>query len=254
MRDTTNSFRKGIFDGLPICLGYLAVAFAFGISAVGSGLTVFEAVIVSMTNVTSAGQLAAVPIITGGGTLYELAVSQLIINLRYSLMSVSLSQKMGQSVSLADRFVVSFMNTDEIFAVASAQAGTVGRRYLYGLILTPYIGWSLGTLLGGVAGNILPAVVSSALGLAIYGMFIAIVVPEAKKHRAVALCALFAAALSCAFRYIPVLSHVQSGFVVIICAVIASTVFALAAPIEPQVGDPNDATLTAGTDCNKEDA
>lgn len=254
MRDTTNSFRKGIFDGLPICLGYLAVAFAFGISAVGSGLTVFEAVLISMTNVTSAGQLAAVPILTGGGTLYELAMSQLVINLRYSLMSVSLSQKMGESVSLADRFVISFVNTDEVFAVASAQAGTVGRRYLYGLILTPYVGWSVGTLLGGVAGNILPAVVSSALGLAIYGMFIAIVIPEAKKHRAVALCALFAAALSCAFRYIPALSHIQSGFVVILCAVLASALFALVAPIEPQAENNDEALSDLNDNTTKEEA
>ena len=140
MRDTTNSFRKGIFDGLPICLGYLAVSFAFGISAVGNGLSIFEAVIISMTNVTSAGQLAAVPILAGGGSLYELAVSQLIINLRYALMSVSLSQKLGPSVRMSDRFLIAFMNTDEIFAVASAQPGTVGRRYLYALQLTPYLG------------------------------------------------------------------------------------------------------------------
>lgn len=234
MQDTVNSFRKGIFDGLPICLGYLAVAFAFGISAVGSGLTVWETLLISMTNVTSAGQLAAVPIIAGGGTLYELAVSQLVINLRYSLMSVSLSQKLGGSVRLFDRFVIAFVNTDEVFAVASAQPGTVGRRYLYGLILTPYLGWSAGTLLGAVAGNILPAAVSSALGLAIYGMFIAIVIPEAKKSRPVALCALTAAALSCAFRYIPVLSHVQQGFAVIVCAVAASALFALIAPLDSQ--------------------
>ena len=236
MEDTTNSFRKGIFDGLPICLGYLAVSFAFGISAVASGLSVWHAVLISMTNLTSAGQLAAVPIIAGGGSLYELAVSQLVINLRYALMSVSLSQKLGPSVRMADRFCISFANTDEIFAVASAQAGTVGRRYLYGLALTPYFGWSIGTLLGAVAGNILPSVISSALGLAIYGMFIAIVIPEAKRRRSVAFCALFAAALSCAFRYIPFLSSVQTGFVIILCAVAASALFALLCPIDTENG------------------
>lgn len=234
MIDTTDSFRKGIFDGLPICLGYLAVSFAFGISAVGNGLTIWEAVLISMTNVTSAGQLAAVPILAGGGSLYELAVSQLIINLRYALMSVSLSQKLGPSVRMLDRFCIAFMNTDEIFAVASAQPGTVGRHYLYGLQLTPYVGWSLGTLLGAVAGNILPDMVSAALGLAIYGMFIAIVVPEAKRRRSVAFCALFAAALSCAFRYIPILSTVQNGFVVILCSIAASALFAVLCPIEPE--------------------
>ena len=153
-----NSFSKGIRNGLPICFGYLSVAFAFGIFAGGSGLSVAEALLISATNVTSAGQLAAVPIIAGGGTLLELAVSQLVINLRYALMSVSLSQRLGGSVRLRDRFLIAFVNTDEVFAVAMAQNASVGRRYLYGLILTPYLGWSLGTLLGAVAGNLLPAV------------------------------------------------------------------------------------------------
>ena len=193
------SFKKGIVDGLPICLGYLAVSFAFGISAVGQGLSVFEALIISMTNVTSAGQLAAVPIIVSGGTLVELAVAQLIINLRYSLMSVSLSQKLGKSVKLADRFLISFVNTDEVFAVASAQRGKVGKKYLYGLIITPYLGWSLGTFLGAAAGDILPEIISSALGLAIFGMFVAIVVPDARKSKSIALCALFSAVVSCIF-------------------------------------------------------
>ncbi len=226
------SFKKGIADGLPICLGYLAVAFAFGISAVGQGLSVFEALIISMTNVTSAGQLAAVPIIVSGGSFVELAVAQLIINLRYSLMSVSLSQKLGKSVTLLDRFFISFVNTDEVFAVASAQKGKVGKKYLYGLILTPYLGWSAGTLLGAAAGDILPKIISSALGLAIFGMFVAIVVPDARKSKAVALCALSSAALSCLFRYTPFLSQIPSGFVIIICSVLASTVFALIFPIK----------------------
>ena len=107
-----NSFLKGIKDGLPICFGYLSVSFAFGIFAVSNGLGIFEALLISMTNVTSAGQLAAVPIIVSGGTLLELAMAQFVINLRYALMSVSLSQKLGQSVRLFDRFVVSFVNTD----------------------------------------------------------------------------------------------------------------------------------------------
>lgn len=228
------SFKKGVFDGLPICLGYLAVSFAFGISAVGQGLSIFEALIISMTNVTSAGQLAAVPIIVSGGTFLELAVAQLVINLRYSLMSVSLSQKLGKSVKLADRFLISFVNTDEVFAVASAQRGKVGKKYLYGLILTPYLGWSLGTFLGAAAGDILPEIISSALGLAIFGMFVAIVVPDARKSKSVALCALFSAVLSCIFRYTPKLCDIPSGFVIIICAVFASTVFAIAFPVKDE--------------------
>lgn len=231
-----NSFRDGIRDGIPICLGYLSVSFAFGIFAVGSGLSILEALLISMTNVTSAGQLAAVPIFAGGGTLIELAVSMFVINMRYALMSVSLSQKLGKSVRFADRFLIAFVNTDEVFAVASAKPGSVGRRYFFGLILTPWLGWATGTLLGAVAGNILPAIVISALGVAIYGMFIAIVIPPARKHAATALCILAAVAMSCAFYYIPALKQVPGGFVVIICAVAASTVFALLAPVKEEEG------------------
>ena len=157
-------FSEGLRDGLPICLGYLSVSFAFGIFSVGSGLSILEAVLISMTNVTSAGQLAAVPIITGGGTLLELAVSMFVINLRYALMSVSLSQKLGRSVRLLDRFLIAFVNTDEVFAVAASKPGAVGRRYLYGLILTPYFGWALGTLIGAVAGSVVFALLAPIPG------------------------------------------------------------------------------------------
>lgn len=111
-----SEFNRGIHDGLPICLGYLSVSFAFGIFAVGNGLSGIEAILISMTTVTSAGQLAGVPIIASGGSLIELAVTQLIINLRYALMSISLSQKLDNSISMADRFLISFVNTDEVFA------------------------------------------------------------------------------------------------------------------------------------------
>lgn len=229
-----NSFLQGIRDGIPICLGYVAVAFAFGIFSVESGLSVIEALLISMTNVTSAGQLAAVPIIAGGGTFIELAVAQLVINLRYSLMSVSLSQKVDKSVRMIDRFLISFVNTDEVFAVSASKKGQVGRNYLYGLILTPYLGWSAGTLVGAIAGNVLPEVVISSLGVAIYGMFIAIVVPPSKKSRPVALCVLTAIVLSCMFKYIPALGAVPQGFAIIICAVVASALFAIIAPVDTE--------------------
>lgn len=232
-----NIFLKGITDGLPICLGYFSVAFAFGIFAVENGLSALEAVLISMTNVTSAGQLAAVPIIAGGGTLIELAVTQLIINLRYSLMSVSLSQKMKKSVTLIDKLIIAFVNTDEVFAVASGNEGRVGKGYLYGLIITPYIGWSAGTIFGAVAGNLLPSIVISSLGIAIYAMFVAIVVPPMKKDKPTALCVLLSVLLSCLFRYVPVLAKVPSGFTIIICAAAASTLFAVLAPVEEEEYD-----------------
>lgn len=226
-----NSFLKGIKDGFPICIGYLSISFAFGIFACGCGLSVWEAVIMSLSNLTSAGQLAAVPIIAAGGTLAELAVSQLVINMRYALMSVSLSQKLGKSVKMFDRFIIAFANTDEVFAVASSQEGTVGKRYLYGLILTPPLGWTLGTLLGAAAGNILPPMLVSALGIAIYGMFIAIVMPKVRSERPTALCVAVAILLSCLFYYVPALKVIPAGFTIIICAVVASGLFAFLAPL-----------------------
>ncbi|MBE6649928.1 MAG: AzlC family ABC transporter permease [Ruminococcaceae bacterium] len=232
-----NSFKKGITSGIPICLGYLSVSFAFGIFAVKSGFSVLEAVLISLTNVTSAGQLAGVPIIASGGSLVELAVAQLVINSRYSLMSISLSQKLGKSISMLDRFLISFANTDEVFAVAVSNIGNVGKRYMYGLIIPPIAGWTLGTLLGALAGDILPAVVSSALGIAIYGMFIAIVVPPAKKERSTALCVLLAIVLSCIFYYVPLLkNNIPSGFTIIICSVISSAVMAAVAPLPIEEG------------------
>ena len=232
-----NSFFKGIIDGLPICFGYLSVSFAFGIFATGQGLSILEAVMMSMTNLTSAGQLAAVPIIATGGGLIELALTQFVINIRYSLMSVSLSQKLGKSVRLLDRFIIAFGNTDEVFAVASGKKGTVGKRYLYGLIMTPFLGWSLGTLLGAAAGNILPQLVISSLGVAIYGMFIAIVVPVIREEKNTALCVILAIALSCIFYYMPWLKGIPSGFVIIICSVVASAVFAYLAPVTEEEVD-----------------
>ncbi len=224
-------FKRGMLHGVPIFLGYLAVSFSFGIFAVGQGLSVIETVFISMFNLTSAGQLAGVPIIAAGGSYLELALGQLVINLRYSLMSVSLSQKLDHTVKLGHRFLIAFANTDEVFAVSASQPEQVSKSYMYGLITPPYLGWTVGTLLGALAGTILPAMVISALGVAIYGMFVAIVVPEMKAHKMTALCVLFAILLSCLFYYLPVLNQVSGGFVIIICAVAASALFALIAPI-----------------------
>ena len=221
----------GIRDGLPICLGYLSVSFAFGIFAVSSGLEFWEAILISMFNLTSAGQLAAIPIIAGCGSIVELIVTELVINSRYSLMSVSLSQSLGNSVRLRDRFWIAFSNTDEIFAVAVGKGQPVGRKYMLGLATTPYVGWTLGTTLGAIAGNILPAILISALGIAIYGMFVAIVVPEAIEKRSTALCVIASIALSCVFNYVSPLNKISGGFIIIICAVAVSLLLALVAPI-----------------------
>ncbi|MBP5725631.1 MAG: AzlC family ABC transporter permease [Clostridia bacterium] len=216
------AFRQGIRHGIPIGLGYLSVSFAFGMKAVGDGLTVLQAVLISMTNLTSAGQIAALPLMAAGASLAEMALTQLTINLRYALMSLSLSRKLDGSMGTLQRLIFSFANTDEIFAVSSAQPGKVGKRYLYGLMLAPWIGWSLGTFLGAAAGTLLPEFVRTALGIAIYGMFLAIILPPARKNGPVCFVVLVAVALSLCFHYIPGLNTVSSGFVSIICGVLAA--------------------------------
>ncbi len=227
-------FLRGIRDGLPICLGYLSVSFAFGIYAVESGLAIWQAIAISMTNLTSAGQLAGVPIIAGGLPLYEMMLTQFVINLRYSLMSVSLSQKMSKRVRLLERMAIGFGVTDEIFAVAISQKEELETPYLMGLVTTPFWGWTIGTVLGALAGDILPDIVVSALGLALYAMFVAIVIPPAKKNRAVAGTCLLAVILSAAFYYVPMINRISSGVAVIICALVASLVFAILAPISDE--------------------
>ena len=225
----------GMRDGLPICFGYFAVSFAFGIFSVSSGLSILEAVMISAFNLTSAGQLAAVPIICAGGSFLELALSQLVINARYALMSVSLSQRLGKSIGIKERLLIAYANTDEIFAVSVSKPEQVGIKYMIGLIVPPFLGWTLGTLFGAVAGNILPDMVVCALQIAIYAMFIAIVVPAAKDSGKVAIAAGLSVLLSCAFYFIPLLSNVPSGFSIIIIAVSVSALMALVAPI-PESG------------------
>lgn len=225
-------FLKGLRHGVPIGLGYLSVSFTFGMKAVGDGLTAVQAVMISLMNLTSAGQFAGLPLMVGGASMIEMALTQLIINLRYALMSLSLGQKLDGTMTTLRRMIFSFANTDEIFAVASSQPGKVGNTYLYGLMLAPMFGWSTGTLLGAVAGQLLPAFVRSALGVAIYGMFLAIILPPARKEKPVRVVVLIAVVLSLCFRYIPLLNTLSSGFVIIICAVAASALGAWLFPVK----------------------
>lgn len=233
-------YLKGLKDGLPIGLGYLSVSFAFGIMAVAKGLPPIAAILISMTCLTSAGQVAGVESIAALGGFAEIAAAQLIINLRYSLMSLSLSQKLCKKYGMLHRLITSFGITDEVFAVASARTGEVTPPYMYGLITLPYIMWASGTALGALLGNILPEIVKSALGIAIYGMFIAIVIPQAKRFRGVLAVSIIAAALSCVIRFVPIFSGITSGFSVIICTVIAAAAGALLFPKPAEDGEAND--------------
>lgn len=223
---------RGIRDGVPIALGYLSVSFTFGLMAVGAGFSWWEATLISMTNLTSAGQFAALPLMTTGGAWFEMFLTQLVINLRYALMSLSLSQKVDASVSTGYRMMIGFANTDEIFAVAMSNIHPVGRRYLFGLATMPFIGWSAGTLFGALLGQILPTSVISALGIAIYGMFLAIILPVARERKPVRIVVGLAVIISCLFYYVPWLHRVSSGFVIILASVLASSVGAWFFPVK----------------------
>lgn len=225
-------FFTGLADGIPIALGYLAVSFSFGIAAVAAGLSPIEAILISMTNLTSAGQFAGIGIITAGGTYFELALSQFIINLRYSLMGISLSQKLDKSFGTAKRAVLGAALTDEIFGVAVSRTKPVIPVYFFGLAILPYLGWSLGTAAGALFGELLGETLRSALSVAIYGMFIAIIIPEAKKCIKTAAIILLAILIRCAIYYIPMFGRVSDGFAIIICAVSASAAGALLFPVK----------------------
>ncbi|MBO5363933.1 MAG: AzlC family ABC transporter permease [Clostridia bacterium] len=225
-----NNFKQGLRDGVPIGLGYLSVSFTFGMMAVAAGMPALCAILISMTTLTSAGQFAGLSMIVASAGYLEIALTQLVINIRYSLMSLSLSQKLDRKLKTLPWLGISFGITDEIFAVASTKSGRVGSKYMTGLIAVPYIGWALGTALGALAGSFLPAMVQSALGIAIYGMFIAIIVPAAKKSFPVFLVTAVAVILSCLFRFVPGLNQVSGGFVIIICSVAAAGIGSLCFP------------------------
>lgn len=229
-----NDLRRGMKDGMPIALGYLPVSFTFGMMAVAQGLPAWFAILISMVNLTSAGQFAGLPLILSAASPIEMAVTQFIINLRYSLMSLSLTQKIDPSVKTGQKLRMSFGVTDEIFAIASVRPEKISARYFYGLMATPYMGWTLGTVFGALLGSVLPELISSSLSIAIYGMFIAIILQEMKNKFSVGFVVALSAALSCLFYFVPALSGVSSGFVIIICAVAASAVGALLFPIKEE--------------------
>lgn len=228
------NFSKGFRDGLPIGLGYLSVSFAFGMMASTGGLPIWATIAISMTNLTSAGQIAGLGLIFAGGSFFEMALTQLVINMRYALMSLSLSQKVDEGVTLPHRLAIAFGNTDEIFAVASAQPGEVGKSYLYGLLIIPYVGWTLGTALGAIAGQALPQSLCSALNIMIYGMFLAIFIPPAKHFPPVLKVVILAVFLSCLFTWVPGINRISGGFVIIICTLAAAGLGAMLFPIKEE--------------------
>lgn len=230
----TAQFRQGIHDGIPIGLGYFAVSFTFGMMAVSGGLTAGQAMLISLTNLTSAGQFAGLDIILASGSYWEMALTQLVINLRYCLMSFSLSQKLEKNILPFHRPVVAFGVTDEIFGISASREGRLSPWYNYGAMCVAIPGWTLGTLAGGISGDLLPGFAVSALSVAIYGMFLAVIIPPAKKSRPVLLVVAGAMAVSTLFTVVPVLNRVSSGFVIIIATLTVAGTAAYFRPVQEE--------------------
>ncbi len=216
------SCSMGIRRGVPVGLGYFSVSFGFGAMAANQGIAPWEAALISAANLTSAGQFAGLTLIVAAAGLWELILTQLVINSRYALMSLALSQKMGKRIGLIPRLAIAFINTDEIFALAMAEKQPLTTGFLLGLGLLPFVGWTGGTLLGALAGSVLPLAIRTALGVMLYGMFIAIVIPPAKQDRPILAAVVLAVALNCLFTWVPGLKEVSSGIAIVICTVAAA--------------------------------
>ncbi len=223
-------FLAGFRCGAPIMLGYAPVAFAFAVGAVGSGLPWWIVVLISLTNFTSAGQKAGADLMVASANLTQIGAAVFVINIRYILMSLSLTQRMLK-MPLAKKMLLANGVTDEIYFLSMKQDKLSG-WFFTGLSVGPYVGWVGGTLIGALAGEVLPKSLSSALQIALFAMFIAIIIPEIKKSRPVLVVCLAAAGLSALMYYIPVLKSIDSGWALIIAAVAAAALGAWLFPMK----------------------
>ena len=237
MKHSYKDFKYGLKRGMPVALGYIPVSFTFGLMAVSGGIPVWMAVFISLSNLTSAGQFAGTNLIISQAGLLEITLTTFIINIRYMLMSLSLTQRLERNMSLPKRLLIGYGVTDEIFSIASVEQGTLTFPYLIGLITGPVIGWTTGTALGAIICSSLPQSLTSAMGIALYGMFIAIVLPVAKKSRPVTLIIAISVMAVCILKYIPVFRMISSGFRIIIATVIGAGIGAILFPVEEKSPD-----------------
>lgn len=232
------TFVRGMRDGIPICLGYFAVSFALGIAGRGVGMNAVQAFVMSLTMVASAGQFAAITLIGAGAGIIEMITTTVVVNLRYLLMSCSLTQKLSPETKLLHRLALSYCMTDEIFGLSISVDGFLRPVYTYGITVISVSGWCLGTVLGVVAGNILPALVTNALGVAMYGMFLAIIIPPAKENHFLGALVAVSMAASGLFSVLPYLRAISSGFRVIILTILIAGIAAVIHPIEEPGDNP----------------
>jgi len=232
MWNNKQAFRNGVRDGIPIATGYFAVAFTLGIAAKNAGFNAIQATIVSATNLASAGQYAGFTMVKEAATYIEMALMILVANARYMLMSSALSQKFSPDTPFIHRFLVGYGVTDEIFGISIGVPGKLNPRYAYGALLVAVPGWSLGTFLGVLMGNILPDNIVSALSVGLYGMFIAIIVPPARKNKVVLGCVVISMLASLVCEFAPLISAIPSGIRIIILTVVIASVAAILFPVK----------------------
>lgn len=225
-------FLKGMRHGVPIGLGYFAVAFTLGITAKNIGLTPLQSAFMSFTMHASAGEFAAMTVISAGSGYIEMAITQLVINLRYLLMSCALSQKVPEKLWLPHRFFISYYITDEIFGISSTVDGKLNPFYNYGAACVASPGWVLGTFLGALVGNILPDNIASAMNVALYGMFLAIIIPPARKNRVIAVIVVAAMLASTVFTWLSDVIPLSSGMRILILTVVIAGIAAVVHPVE----------------------
>ena len=230
-------FSAGARAAVPVCIGYFSVSFGFGAMAISQSLSVLNAILISATNVTSAGQFAGLTVIAAGATLLEMILTQIVINSRYALMSLALGQRFGPEVGVLPRMAAAFFNTDEILALGMTRLGKLTPSYFLGAGITAALGWIAGTAMGALAGTVLPASLRIALGIMLYGMFIAIVVPQARQEKPMLVCLVLALVFSCLFTWLPVLQTVSSGLAIVICTVAAAAICAVIAPVPDEEGN-----------------
>ena len=230
-------YTAGMKAGMPVCIGYFSVSFGFGAMAVAQGLSIWHAILISATNLTSAGQFAGLTVIAAGAALIEMILTQLVINSRYALMSLALGPRFGPNVGTGKRLVAAFFNTDEIFALGMARERKLTASYFVGAGTVAAIGWVGGTALGAFAGSVLPLAVRAALGVKLYGMFIAIVVPQTRQEKPILLSVALALVFSCLFSWVPVLKNVSAGLAIVICTVAAAAICALVCPVDEEVAE-----------------
>lgn len=234
MKTNMMEWKDGVKNGMPIFFGYFAVAFTFGILAKQVGVNPFEAFFMSATNLTSAGQFAGLSLIASAALFMEIAMTQLIINSRYFLMSFSLSQKIDHDTSTFHRLVMAHGITDEIFGISIARKGKLSPYFVYGAMTVAIPGWAFGTVLGVISGNILPPRLISALSIALYGMLIAVIIPPAKGSKIIAALIVVSMSVSLVFSLIPLFSVISSGVKIILLTIVIAGAAAFLFPLKEE--------------------